>query len=115
MFCPSFPSEGSRVRVKRGPLRGIEGFLVRVQNQTRLVLSVEMLSQSIALEIGIRDVEACRPQRASRRLYSLRSGMYYNLKLQLWKSGIRQNRLAQLIGIDETQLSRMVNGFREPD
>lgn len=36
------------------------------------------------------------------------------MKLQLWKSGIRQNRLAQLLNIDETQLSRIVNGFRRP-
>lgn len=41
--------------------------------------------------------------------------MYPNLKLQLWRCGIRQNRLAQLIGIHETLLSKIVNGFREPD
>jgi transcriptional regulator with XRE-family HTH domain len=40
--------------------------------------------------------------------------MYPNLKLQLWRSGIRQNRLAQMVGIHETALSRMINGFREP-
>jgi|GraSoiStandDraft_29_1057270.scaffolds.fasta_scaffold3024075_2 transcriptional regulator with XRE-family HTH domain len=40
--------------------------------------------------------------------------MYPNLKLQLWKTGIRQNRLAQMIGVDETILSKIVNGFREP-
>ena len=40
--------------------------------------------------------------------------MYPNLKLQLWKSGIRQNRLAQILGMDETALSKIVNGFREP-
>jgi len=40
--------------------------------------------------------------------------MYPNLKLQLWKTGIRQNRLAQMLGLDETILSKMVNGFREP-
>lgn len=40
--------------------------------------------------------------------------MYPNLKLQLWRSGIRQNRLAQMLGIDETLLSKVVNGFREP-
>ena len=40
--------------------------------------------------------------------------MYPNLKLQLWKTGFRQNRLAQLLAIDETMLSRIVNGFREP-
>jgi transcriptional regulator with XRE-family HTH domain len=41
--------------------------------------------------------------------------MYPNLKLQLWRSGIRQNRLAQLLGIHETMLSKIVNGFRAPD
>lgn len=40
--------------------------------------------------------------------------MYANLKLQLWKSGIRQNRLAQMLGMDETMLGRIVNGYREP-
>ena len=41
--------------------------------------------------------------------------MYPNLKLQLWKSGLRQNRLAQMLGIDQTLLSKIVNGFRSPD
>ncbi len=40
--------------------------------------------------------------------------MYANLKLQLWKTGIRQNRLAQMLGMDETMLSKIVNGYREP-
>lgn len=38
--------------------------------------------------------------------------MYPNLKLQLWRSGIRQNRLAQMLGVDETMLSRIINGYR---
>lgn len=41
--------------------------------------------------------------------------MYPNLKLQIWKAGIRQNRLAQMLGIDQTLLSKIVNGFRVPD
>jgi len=40
--------------------------------------------------------------------------MYPNLKLQLWRMGIRQNRLALDLGMDETTLSKIVNGFREP-
>lgn len=40
--------------------------------------------------------------------------MFPNLKLQLWAAGIRQNRLAQMLNVDETLLSRMINGFREP-
>ena len=40
--------------------------------------------------------------------------MYPNLKLQLWKCRIRQNQLAKMLHMDETMLSRVVNGFREP-
>jgi transcriptional regulator with XRE-family HTH domain len=40
--------------------------------------------------------------------------MYPNLKLQLWMSGIRQNRLAKMLDMDETTLSKIVNGFRQP-
>ena len=40
--------------------------------------------------------------------------MYPNLKLQIWRCGIRQNRLARILGVDETLISRITNGFREP-
>ena len=40
--------------------------------------------------------------------------MYSNLKLQIWKSGIHQNRLAKMLQMDESRLSRIVNGYREP-
>ncbi|HVB33522.1 MAG TPA: UpxY family transcription antiterminator [Patescibacteria group bacterium] len=42
---------GDWVRVKSGPFEGIEGFLVRRKRQARLVLSVEMLEKSVAMEI----------------------------------------------------------------
>jgi transcription antitermination factor NusG len=48
---------GERVRVKRGSLRDIEGILVRKKNIFRLVLSVEMLAQSVAVEVDAADVE----------------------------------------------------------
>lgn len=32
----------------------------------------------------------------------------------MWRAGIRQNRLAQMLQLDETTLSRIVNGFRQP-
>lgn len=40
--------------------------------------------------------------------------MYLNLKLQLLKTGMRQNRLALQLGVDESILSKIINGFREP-
>lgn len=48
--CP-FLKCGDRVRVKDGPLEGVEGILVRKKNDVRLVLSVELLSQSVAVEL----------------------------------------------------------------
>jgi transcription antitermination factor NusG len=42
---------GERMRVKSGPLAGIEGILVRKKNLCRLVLSVEMLGKSAAVEV----------------------------------------------------------------
>lgn len=48
---------GDRVRVKSGPLTGLEGLLVRQKNQCRLVLSIEILSRSVAVEIEMSKVE----------------------------------------------------------
>jgi transcription antitermination factor NusG len=48
---------GERVRVTQGPLEGVEGILSRKKNLFRLVLSVEMLAQSVAVEIDASDVE----------------------------------------------------------
>ncbi len=48
---------GERVRVKRGSLEGVEGILVRKKNLYRLVLSVDMLAQSVVLEVAGSDVE----------------------------------------------------------
>jgi transcription antitermination factor NusG len=49
---------GNRVRVKSGPLAGIEGILVRKKNISRLVLSVEILGTAAAIEIAAFQVEA---------------------------------------------------------
>jgi transcription antitermination factor NusG len=48
---------GERVRVTRGPLEDIEGILVRKKNLYSLVLSVDMMAQSVAVEIDANDVE----------------------------------------------------------
>ncbi len=48
---------GERVRVKRGALEGVEGILVRKKNRFRLVISVQMVAQSVAVEMDGMDVE----------------------------------------------------------
>jgi transcriptional regulator with XRE-family HTH domain len=40
--------------------------------------------------------------------------MYPHLKLELWRRRIRQNELAKRLQIDETVLSKILNGIRRP-
>jgi len=40
--------------------------------------------------------------------------IYPNLKLRIFAIGMRQNRLAKQVGIDEAYLSRIINGVRVP-
>jgi transcriptional regulator with XRE-family HTH domain len=45
----------------------------------------------------------------------LNRDIYPNLKLRIYTAGIRQNRLAKMLEIDEGYLSKIINGFREPN
>jgi transcription antitermination factor NusG len=56
-----FLKRGERVRVKCGPLQGVHGILVRKKNLWRLVLSVEMLGKSAAVEVDASVVEKVNP------------------------------------------------------
>jgi transcription termination/antitermination protein NusG len=49
--------EGQRVRIQEGPLEGIEGILVRARpHRGLLVLSVDLLRQSVAVEVDCTSV-----------------------------------------------------------
>src|SRR6202166_3119258 len=52
---------GDRVRVKTGPLMGLEGILTRKKGVARLVVSLEMLGRSAAVEIDVLNVERIGP------------------------------------------------------
>lgn len=65
--CP-FINCGDRVRVKAGPLEGIEGILVRKKNFCRLVLTVELLGKSAAVEVDASVVERISKRNTTRRL-----------------------------------------------
>jgi transcriptional regulator with XRE-family HTH domain len=41
--------------------------------------------------------------------------MFPNLKLQIFRSGSHQNQLAKAVGIDETVLSKIIHGYRDPN
>ncbi len=47
---------GSAVLVKAGPLTGLRGFLVRWAHGTRLVLSINLIQSSVAVEVDAADV-----------------------------------------------------------
>jgi transcription antitermination factor NusG len=48
---------GRRVRVKRGPMAGLEGILRRRKEGLRLVISIEMLVRAVAVEVDEADVD----------------------------------------------------------
>jgi transcription antitermination factor NusG len=58
---------GDWVRIKSGPLDGIQGILVRKKSAYRLVLSVEMLAQSASVEVDISTVERVPGAAADRK------------------------------------------------
>ena len=58
-----FLRTGDRVRIKVGSLAGIEGILIRKKNKFRLVISVELLSKSVAVEIDVSAVEHVQRRR----------------------------------------------------
>jgi transcriptional regulator with XRE-family HTH domain len=40
--------------------------------------------------------------------------MYPNLKLQVFRKGIHQYQLARALSLDQTVLSKIIRGYREP-
>jgi transcription antitermination factor NusG len=59
--CHPYLQVGDRVRVKAGPLTGLEGILARRKGAARLVVSMEILSRSAAVEIEEWNLERIGP------------------------------------------------------
>lgn len=53
---PYFP-EGREVLVIQGPFQGIRGRILERRGQYRLILSVDIIHRSIAVEVDIKDIE----------------------------------------------------------
>jgi transcription antitermination factor NusG len=49
---------GRRVRVKSGPLAGLEGMVLRRKGRMRLVVSVEAIHRSIIFDLDAPDLES---------------------------------------------------------
>lgn len=52
-----FLKQGDTVRLTSGPLLGVEGILTQVKNEHRIVLSVDLLKRSIAVEVDLTSAE----------------------------------------------------------
>jgi len=48
---------GQRVRVRSGPMTGAQGILIRRKDKFRLVLSIDLIMRSVAVEVDEADVE----------------------------------------------------------
>lgn len=51
---------GCRVRIKSGPLLGLEGALIRKKAIYRFVLSLHLIQRAVAVEVNAADLEAIR-------------------------------------------------------
>ncbi len=48
---------GRRVRVRSGPLKGLEGIILRTKDRCRIVLSIHLIMRSVAVEVFDGDLE----------------------------------------------------------
>ncbi len=48
---------GERVRIKAGPMMGMEGVLIRKKNNFRVVLALEVIMRCVAMEVDAADLE----------------------------------------------------------
>lgn len=52
-----FLRAGRRVRVRSGPLAGVEGIVVRLKGRRRLIISVELIRRAVAVDLGPVELE----------------------------------------------------------
>jgi transcription antitermination factor NusG len=52
-----FLKVGRRVRVHSGAMKGIEGILVRIKDIFRVVITIELIQRSVAMEVDEADIE----------------------------------------------------------
>jgi transcription antitermination factor NusG len=50
---------GHRARVRSGPLAGAQGILIRRKDKFRVVLSIDLIMRSVAVEVDEADIEPC--------------------------------------------------------
>jgi transcription antitermination factor NusG len=68
-----FLTLGRRVRIVRGPFANFEGILQRKKNNFRLILSVELIQRSFAVNVDAADVQPVEASDSSRRFMRAKS------------------------------------------
>jgi transcription antitermination factor NusG len=53
-----YPAPGGRIRIKAGPLQGLEGVVVRHNSRTRIIVSIDFIQRSTSVELWPEDVES---------------------------------------------------------
>ena len=66
---------GERVRIKAGVMAGVEGILVRKKNDFRVVLSLDVIMRSVAVEVDADDVEPANGTSAPETVLPLAQSM----------------------------------------
>jgi transcription antitermination factor NusG len=56
-----YMTAGQRVRIRSGALAGLEGIVVRNKNSFRVVMTLEHIMQSYAVEVDLEDLEPLTP------------------------------------------------------
>jgi transcription antitermination factor NusG len=59
---------GERVRIKRGPMTGMEGVLLRKKSNLRVVVALDVIMKCIVVEVAAEDIEAAVVQASRMRL-----------------------------------------------
>jgi transcription antitermination factor NusG len=52
---------GDMAQIRSGALKGMKGVVVRVNNQLRVVLSIDAIARSIAVHVTADELELCGP------------------------------------------------------
>jgi len=53
----AYLTAGCRVRINRGPLQGLEGVMLRQKGQLRVIISVELIMSSVAVDVNAADID----------------------------------------------------------
>ena len=88
-----FLDVGERVRVRAGVLQGVEGLITRKKGECRLILSIALIHQSVAVEIDSSLLETLPPVPVAGRSEVKASGSIDNYRQLVAKTA--RNRLLQ--------------------